>query len=155
MPITRTAMTDDDGSGTTGTILNNAWKQEFYDQIDAFGLGLPVIYGPWTPIDASGAGLTLTVANALAAKLGRLVFVTAYVTYPATANGATATLGGLPWATSHMAGFYQTFGAPPLHFHAGPGGTVVQLRNANGTAAYTNANLSAAGIIFSGVYLTT
>jgi hypothetical protein len=35
MPITRTAMIDDDGSGTTGTILNNAWKQEFYNQIDA------------------------------------------------------------------------------------------------------------------------
>jgi hypothetical protein len=35
MPITRTAMIDDDGSGTTGTVLNNAWKQELYDQIDA------------------------------------------------------------------------------------------------------------------------
>jgi hypothetical protein len=35
MPITRTAMIDDDGSGTTGTILNNAWKQELYGQIDA------------------------------------------------------------------------------------------------------------------------
>jgi hypothetical protein len=36
MPITRTAMIDDDGSGTTGTILNNAWKQELYNQVDAF-----------------------------------------------------------------------------------------------------------------------
>jgi hypothetical protein len=35
MAITRTAMIDDDGSGTTGTILNNAWKQELYGQIDA------------------------------------------------------------------------------------------------------------------------
>lgn len=34
MPITRTPMIDDDGSGTTGTILNNAWKQELYNQID-------------------------------------------------------------------------------------------------------------------------
>ena len=34
MPITRTAMVDDDGSGLTGTILNNAWKQELYGQID-------------------------------------------------------------------------------------------------------------------------
>ena len=34
MAITRTAMVDDDGSGTTGTILNNAWKQELYTQID-------------------------------------------------------------------------------------------------------------------------
>ena len=35
MPITRTPMVDDDGSGTTGTIINNAWKSELYDQIDA------------------------------------------------------------------------------------------------------------------------
>lgn len=35
MEITRTAITDDDGSGTTGTVLNNAWKSELYDQIDA------------------------------------------------------------------------------------------------------------------------
>jgi hypothetical protein len=34
MPITRTPMVDDDGSGTTGTIINNAWKQELYGQID-------------------------------------------------------------------------------------------------------------------------
>lgn len=33
--ITRTAMVDDDGSGTTGTIFNNAWKTALYDQIDA------------------------------------------------------------------------------------------------------------------------
>jgi len=35
MPITRTAWIDDDGSGTTGTIINNAAKQEIYNQIDA------------------------------------------------------------------------------------------------------------------------
>jgi hypothetical protein len=35
MAITRTPMVDDDGTGTTGTIINNAWKQEFYNQIDA------------------------------------------------------------------------------------------------------------------------
>jgi hypothetical protein len=44
MPITRTPMVDDDGSGTTGTILNNAWKQELYGQID--GLFAPLILGP-------------------------------------------------------------------------------------------------------------
>jgi hypothetical protein len=35
MPITRTAIIDDDGSGTSGTVIDNAWKQEFYNQIDA------------------------------------------------------------------------------------------------------------------------
>ena len=32
--INRTPIHDDDHSGTTGTSLDNAWKQEFYDQID-------------------------------------------------------------------------------------------------------------------------
>ena len=58
MAITRTAITDDDGTGTTGTILNNAWKQEFYGQIDAtFGTIVDIPYnaanftsdaGTWT-----------------------------------------------------------------------------------------------------------
>jgi hypothetical protein len=33
--ITRTPIVDDDGTGTTGTIIDNAWKQELYNQIDA------------------------------------------------------------------------------------------------------------------------
>ena len=37
--ITRTAITDDDGSNTTGTPFDNAWKQELYDQIDALFSG--------------------------------------------------------------------------------------------------------------------
>lgn len=35
MAITRTAWIDDDGSGTTGTVINNAEKTLLYDQIDA------------------------------------------------------------------------------------------------------------------------
>jgi hypothetical protein len=34
MAITRTAVIDDDGTGTTGTVFEDAWKQELYDQID-------------------------------------------------------------------------------------------------------------------------
>jgi hypothetical protein len=33
--IGRTPMFDDDGSGEVGTVLNNNWKQELYNQIDA------------------------------------------------------------------------------------------------------------------------
>jgi hypothetical protein len=57
MAITRTAMVDDDGSGTTGTILNNAWKQELYNQIDAkiptttyLEVSIPGgVYNDWNP----------------------------------------------------------------------------------------------------------
>ena len=40
MPIGRTAIVNDDSTGTTGTILDNAWKQELYDQIDAVSSGV-------------------------------------------------------------------------------------------------------------------
>ena len=44
--ITRTAWTDDDGSGTTGTVINNAAKTSLYDQIDtALALLLPLAGG--------------------------------------------------------------------------------------------------------------
>ena len=67
MAITRTPMVDDDGTGTTGTVINNAWKQQFYDQIDAAFAAAPVV-GQWTAVPYSAAnftaigGMTWTVA---------------------------------------------------------------------------------------------
>jgi hypothetical protein len=61
MPITRTPMIDDDGSGTTGTIINNAWKQEFYGQIDALA-GNVWQSPPFNAADYGGTGgVTWTV----------------------------------------------------------------------------------------------
>lgn len=34
MAITRTPIIDDSGSGQDGTVIDNAWKQQLYDQID-------------------------------------------------------------------------------------------------------------------------
>ena len=45
MAITRTPIIDDNGTGTTGTILNNAWKQELYNQIDAAAVAGQVYTG--------------------------------------------------------------------------------------------------------------
>jgi hypothetical protein len=47
MAITRTNIVDDDGSGTTGTVLGNTWKQELYDQIDdaLAAIAIPAIQG--------------------------------------------------------------------------------------------------------------
>jgi hypothetical protein len=52
MPITRTPIIDDDGSGHTGTIINNAWKTELYNQID----GLPGVSGAWATYFPSWQG---------------------------------------------------------------------------------------------------
>jgi hypothetical protein len=51
MAITRTVMIDDDGSGTTGTVLNNAWLQTIYGQIDDAFIG--VMAGA-IPVTATG-----------------------------------------------------------------------------------------------------
>lgn len=57
MAITRTAMVDDDGSGTTGTVLNNAWKQELYNQIDAADVStVGGLWTRWTPTTRSTNG---------------------------------------------------------------------------------------------------
>jgi hypothetical protein len=47
MPVTivRTGMQDDDGTGTTGTVINNAWKTEFYNQIDQALAKVPMLTG--------------------------------------------------------------------------------------------------------------
>lgn len=54
----------------------------------------------FTPIDASGAGLTFTNALGLYFKIADLVIAHLRVTYPATANGAAAKIGGLPFAVN-------------------------------------------------------
>jgi len=55
--------------------------------------------GTWTPVDASGAGLSLTVSNATFTKIGRLCTVMAYLQYPTTADGSNAFIGGLPFTS--------------------------------------------------------
>jgi len=55
--------------------------------------------GTWTPTDASGAGLSFsnTSGNCFYTKIGRTVTVTFRLTYPSTASGNTAVVGGLPF----------------------------------------------------------
>ena len=58
--ITRTPIHDDDGTGTTGTIIDNAWKQELYNQIDAdvaaVAGGMPPT--AWTNVPFSAANFS-------------------------------------------------------------------------------------------------
>jgi hypothetical protein len=53
--------------------------------------------GTWTPVDSSGAGLTLTVTAASYTKIGRMVYAYLNITFPATANASTIFIGGLPF----------------------------------------------------------
>jgi hypothetical protein len=55
--------------------------------------------GTWTPVDSSGASLTLTVANATYTKVGRLVTANFAIVYPSTASVSTCRVGGLPFTS--------------------------------------------------------
>ena len=57
--------------------------------------------GTWTPTDTSGASLSFTVDYATYTKIGRTVTVQAAITYPSTANGSSAKIGGLPFTAAN------------------------------------------------------
>lgn len=80
MPITRTPWTDDDGTGTTGTIVNNSEKTILYNQIDA---ALPE-----TTITVSSTGGTIA-ALPIPSGVGDLI-VYIHTTGTVTVQGITA-----------------------------------------------------------------
>lgn len=106
MAITRTPMIDDDGSGTTGTIINNAWKTELYNQIDAAAGGLPQAY---TPVWTSAGGAAPVVGNGSLtgqwARMGGLVWANITLVI-----GSTTTLGGGGWVFSLPVGIAVSTG---------------------------------------------
>lgn len=55
------------------------------------------VEGDWNPVDASGAGLVLTVTSATYIRKAGECSVWLDVTFPVTANGAAVRLGGLPF----------------------------------------------------------
>jgi len=58
----------------------------------------------WTPIDASGAGLVFTTSIGRYTRVGRMVVASCQVTYPVTASGLTALIGGLPFLCANNTG---------------------------------------------------
>jgi hypothetical protein len=53
--IGRTPWIDDDGTGTTGTVLNNAVKTELYNQIDTALAGIQTLIGNWIDVPYNAA----------------------------------------------------------------------------------------------------
>jgi hypothetical protein len=112
--------------------------------------------GTWTPLDYSGAGLTLTAAGSYT-RIGRVVYFSAEIIYPATANSAWAAINGLPFVRSAGA----VGGAVSLLAGAGKGYTFPLLSGANGGYLYKiddqgthalNSDLSGQTIQISGSY---
>ncbi len=69
--IGRTAWIDDDGSGTTGTVINNAVKTSIYDQIDALAATLYTVPGGGTGVATlTNHGVVLGQGTAAVAVTG-------------------------------------------------------------------------------------
>ena len=98
MAITRTAIIDDDGTGNTGTVFEDLWKQELYDQIDAEVAAVAAALAatiPATPVavNKGGTGVaTLTNHGVLLGPGTAAVAVSAAGTagQVLTSNGASA-----------------------------------------------------------------
>jgi hypothetical protein len=117
--------------------------------------GAPSFFPPtsWTPVDGSGATLTFTSVSAEYAVVGNLVLASAKLTYPSTASGSSAIIGGLPYgvpsagyASAPMLG-YVTGAAAVLMLPVGGSSNIAIMALASG-AAVVNSTLSLKTISF-------
>ena len=96
--------------------------------------------GTWTPVDGSGAGLTISVNNANYTKIGRIVHINAYVGVPSTSSTAQFVLSGLPFAVSGSASYFPTI---LNHNSSAPVGSIMRAdSSSNNVVAFTQANAS-------------
>ena len=63
----------------------------------------------WSPVDASGANLVLTVNSARYIRIGNLIMAQASFTYPTTSSTAGALIGGLPFIDNGSGGGFSMY----------------------------------------------
>jgi hypothetical protein len=111
--------------------------------------------GTWTPIDASGAGLTFITPDAKYTRIGQFVSANGFVIYPATADANQAIIGGLPFtvgtgnATGSTVTYVNTANAGFIICNIST--TTASVYSPAG-AATTNAQMSSAVFFFSCMY---
>lgn len=101
MAITRTADTDDDGTGTTGTIHNNSWKTTtIYDPIDS-------LIGDWTSYTPTWTNGTLGngTLSGRYCKHNKLVIARIDLTWGTTTSSAGAWVFTLPQTAQASGGW--------------------------------------------------
>ena len=115
--------------------------------------------GTWTPVDSSGAGLSLTVNSATYTKIGRIVTAFAYVVYPSTVSASAAVLGGLPFTTRGGNGGFQPFDVATdatvgMYGYTAQSATTASFWSNAANASITNATLSTKFVIVAITYTT-
>lgn len=110
--------------------------------------------GTWTPSDQSGASLTFTVTTAKYTKIGKVVYIELFLTFPSTASGAANQIGGLPFSVDDEAVAVMRSNAAltndVIRFIAGTSN--FQIMTSNGGTVATNVGLTTAQIIMTGFY---
>jgi hypothetical protein len=135
------------GLGVTGTMLVG-------------GLAITPAEGTWTPIDSSGASLSLTSALGKYKKVGSIVWFSFQCAYPVTASAAAATIGGLPFTAANtgpdnVTATMQTNGSTAAASSVNQNASTISLQIASTSVQFTNAQLSTLFIRSSGFYFTT
>jgi hypothetical protein len=97
--------------------------------------------GTWTPADASGGGLTLSVTSATYTRVGAIYFVSLYVTYPATVDTNNTAISGFPGTRSLDVTGVNSNLASSVSAYITASGHIAFFDNATG-ANLTNANCS-------------
>jgi hypothetical protein len=130
MPITRTPIIDDSGSGQDGTVLDNAWKQQFYDQIDgALPIDLTSGFIDLTTVWKTDAGVVLSPTVELNRYKritpfsgGSLIYweggvsaislatATGFITCESLPFSSLSTQQYFPFTRSHMGGGFFSYG---------------------------------------------
>lgn len=113
----------------------------------------------WVPVDSSGAGLVLTGAYGQYVKIGRMVFVQCEFQMPATANGATMSIGGLPFDQHNLSASFSvgqiTAGTSDYTQVILLGTTAPKLQFSKPGTTAVNSNLSGLGVRVSGCYIAS
>lgn len=111
--------------------------------------------GTWAPTDGSGAGLSFGINYAAYTRVGRIVFVSAQITFPTTANASGIVISGLPFTVASSGYFPTTIESGStrqavLSFRAGTTNAWVMIYPGDTNVA--NSDFSAKALIFSGYY---
>ena len=113
--------------------------------------------GTWTPTDDSGASLTFTIVETgKYVKIGNIVFVNMYITFPATASTAAIAIGGLPFTAGegyfYLAGRAQGNATNDLVIQVNKETDLLSIHE-NDVQKANNA-MTSKYLLFSGCYLT-
>ena len=112
--------------------------------------------GTWTPANAN---VTLSVTSAIYRKVGSIVYVSAYVTYPSNSDGNSAIITGFPFTggASNVFGYLTGRAAnqsTQIVVQVNAGTTSGDVYN-EADAGLVNSALSGSYFIFSGTYVTS